>query len=170
MVHPSTDCRIIYAPAEVTMDSSLFIFADVTPAVFYSHLYAISAQYPSHESGVSGALSTFLFVPSQLGQLHPNEKDILGDKAEGLGRESSSLSQSVSKLEASARINGPHFVERVKEWYPKVLIVDPYQLVKISDPVLGRGRSESIYSSPTKLVHPDWKDPTLLKKRRRWFW
>jgi hypothetical protein len=157
-------------PAEVTTDPSLFHFADVSPAVFFSHLYAISAQYPSHESGTSATLSTFLFIPSQLGQLHPNEKDVLGDKAETFSRESSKLSQSVTRLEASARINGPHFVERVREWYPKVFVVDPYQLVRISDPVLGRGRSETIYSSPTALIHPDWNDPTLLKKRRGWLW
>lgn len=157
-------------PAEVTADSSLFHFADVSPAVFFSHLYAISAQYPSHESGTSGALSTFLFIPSQLGQLHPNEKDVLGDKAEEFRRESSKLSQSVARLEAGARINGPHFVERVREWFPKVLVVDPYQLVRITDPVLGRGRSDSIYSSPSQLIHPDWNDPTLLKKRSGWLW
>ncbi|KAI9285804.1 hypothetical protein BC943DRAFT_360016 [Umbelopsis sp. AD052] len=165
-----TDCRIIYMPAEVTVGTSLFHFADVSPAVFFSHLYAMSAQYPSHESGTSGALSTFLFIPSQLGQLHPNEKGMLGDKADAFRRESSKLSQSVGRLEASARINGPHFVERVREWYPKVLVVDPHQLVRISDPVLGRGRSEAIYSSATTLIHPDWNDPTLLRKQRGWLW
>ncbi|GAB5585701.1 hypothetical protein Unana1_00601 [Umbelopsis nana] len=166
-----TDCRIIYAPADVTMDASLFHFAEASPAVFYSHLYAISAQYPTHDSAITpGALSTFLFVPSQLGQLHPNEKDTLGEKAENYQLESSKLSQSVINMDASARMLGPHFVERVREWYPKVLVVDPFQLIKISDPVLGRGRTQSIYSGSMELVHPDWKDPTLLSKRRGWFW
>jgi len=164
------DCRVIYAPADVTMDSSLFHFAQVSPAVFYSHLYAISAQYPTHGSMTPGALSTFLFIPSQLGQLHPNEKKVIGDKAEGYRLESNKLSQSLVTMDAATRIHGPHFVERVREWFPKVLVVDPSQLIKISDPVLGRGRTQSIYSGSTELVHPDWNDPTLLTKRRGWFW
>lgn len=164
-----TDYRILYAPLEVAMDESLFHFTEISPSAFYSHLYAISAQIPSDDSITTPALSTFVFIPSQLGQLHPKEMEVLGDKADEHRRESSKLSKSVSAMEASPRINGPHFVERVRDWYPKVLVVDPSRLIYVTDPIPGRGRAQSIYSGAIELTHPDWKDPSLIEKKRSWF-
>lgn len=163
------DYRILYAPLEVAMDESLFHFTEISPSAFYSHLYAISAQIPSDDSITTPALSTFVFIPSQLGQLHPKEMEVLGDKADEHRRESSKLSKSVSAMEASPRINGPHFVERVRDWYPKVLVVDPSRLIYVTDPIPGRGRAQSIYSGAIELTHPDWKDPSLIEKKRSWF-
>jgi hypothetical protein len=150
------------------MDETLFHFTEITPAAFYSHLYAISSQ-GSDDSITTDAISTFVFIPSQLGQLHPKEIEYLGEKADEYKRESSKLSQSVSTIDASLRINGPHFIERVREWYPKVLVVDPSKLVHVTDPIPGRGRTQSIHRASTELTHPDWKDPSLIERKRAWF-